>query len=573
MKTVRWQLGVPVIWLLLAVCVVSGSDATRASGGTDAGSSVGAPACVPDTSNFPSYPAIEPNVEFWKRVFGEWGLGQVAVHDLDHPSIVYEVVDLPGPIEERYTETQLDFVEDLNELWKSRLRTVADKSAARKSLDEEEKRLALLITTTAGSDAIVDADERIRTQRGLRQRFRRGLEISYRYEPAIREILRETGLPEDLAHLPHVESSYQAAARSSAGAVGVWQFTRGTGRHYLTITSAVDERLDPILAARGAARYLEEAHDRLGDWALALTSYNYGLNGMSRALEKFGPDYETIFLQYEGRYFGFASKNFYSEFLAAREVACDSATYFPEGVRAEPPHDGERVVLEGRTTPGRIAAAYGVPLDELATLNLAWSRRAVRSGLLLPKGSTVWVPPGTLARLNSAGLSITTAWSRALGADGTYVVQRGDTLSTIAQDYGMSVRGLRELNGIPRNETLIVVGQRLRVSDASASESHVVRRGETLSGIANRYGMTLQQLRSVNGLSSRQNLIRPGQRLHVSAYASGLEAVTHVVRRGDTLIRIALTYGVKLADLLLHNGLSERSTIYPGQRIQIPRFR
>jgi len=573
MKIVRWQLGVPIVWLSLAVCMASGPDAIRAPGGTDASASVRPSACVPDTSSFPSYPAIEPNVEFWKRVFGEWGLGQVAVHDLDHLSIVYEVVDLPGPIEERYTETQLDFVEDLNEQWKKRLRTVANKSAARKSLDEEEKRLALLITTTAGSDAITDADERIRTQRGLRQRFRRGLEISYRYEPAIREILHETGLPEDLAYLPHVESSYQAAARSSAGAVGVWQFTRGTGRHYLTITSAVDERLDPILAARGAAKYLEEAHDKLGDWALALTSYNYGQNGMSRALEKFGPDYEKVFLQYEGRYFGFASKNFYSEFLAAREVACDPDTYFPEGLRAEPPHDGERVVLESRTTPGRIAAAYGISLDELATLNPAWSRRAVRAGLLLPQGSTAWLPPGTLARLHAVELPIAAAWSRALAADGTYVVQPGDTLSTIAQDYGMSVRGLRKLNGIPRNESLIVFGQRLRVSDASASETHVVRKGETLSGIANRYGMTLQQLRSVNGLSSRQSLIRPGQRLRVSAYASGLETMTHVVRRGDTLIRIALTYGVKLADLLLHNGLNDRSTIYPGQRIQIPRFR
>jgi len=570
-KTLRGQLAVPVLSLLFTVCLASASDGSSTGTAVSPGPEASSAPCVIDTTAFPSYPAIEPNIEFWTRVFGEWSLGQVVVHDLEDPGIIYDVVDLPGPIEERYTEEQQDFIEQLNEHWHDRLAALASKVSARSELDDADKRLALDITTEAGSMAIEKADERVRTQRGLRERFRRGLEISHRYEPAIREILREKGLPEDLAYLPHVESSYQAAARSSAGAVGVWQFTRSTGRRFMTINSAVDERLDPILASRGAADYLAEAHERLGDWALALTSYNHGLNGIVRATEQHGTDYESVFLQYRGRLFGFASKNFYSEFLAARDVACDPETYFPEGVRPEPDHDHEGVVTEGRTTAARIAGAYGIAPDDLASINPAWSRRAVHSGLPLPSSSTVWLPSGTLERLAASGIDPDAAWSRSLEQDGTYVVQSGDTLSTIAQAYGLSLRQLRELNSIPRGKSLIRVGQRLNVTDETvASRTHVVRRGETLSGIASRYGMSLATLRDVNGMAPSENLIQAGQRLRVAVGAAGIDPIVHVVRTGDTLIRIAVSYGVRLADLLLHNGLRLDSTIYPGQRIHIP---
>jgi membrane-bound lytic murein transglycosylase D len=565
----RGQSAVPVA--LLLVIGVAGTLSVPSAAAAGTSSSSAGSACVIDTVAFPSYPAIEPNVEFWKRVFGEWSLGQVVVHDLDHPQIIYEVVDLPGPIEERYTGAQRDFVEDLNERWRDRLALLADKVERRAELSDSDKRLALTVTTEAGSMALERADERVRTQRGLRERFRRGLEISHRYEPAIRAILRNAGLPEDIAYMPHVESSYQTAARSSAGAVGVWQFTRSTGRRFMTIDSSVDERLDPILAARGAAAYLAEAYQRLGDWPLALTSYNHGLNGMVRAVELHGADYEKVFLEYRGRLFGFASKNFYAEFLAARDVACRPDHFFPEGISPEPVHDGEEILAEGRTTTARLAAAYGVALDDLVALNPAWSRRTVKAGLPLPATATVWLPSGTLKRLAASNVDLAEAWSRSLEPNGTYVVRPGDTLSTIAQAFGMSLAQLRELNSIPRSASLIRAGQHLHVTgETTATGTHVVRRGETLSAIARHYGMSLAELRAVNGMSSGQSLIRTGQVLRVADRPGSIDRFVHVVSTGDTLLRIAVSYGVRLADLLLHNGLRLDSTIYPGQRIRIP---
>jgi membrane-bound lytic murein transglycosylase D len=521
---------------------------------------------------FPTFETIRPNVEFWKKVYAEWSLGQVAVHDLEHPGIVYEVVDLPGPIEQRYTEEQIDFVEDLAEAWEDRLKALERKAARREPLDDAEKSLALLITTNAGTDGLEDVHDRVRTQRGMRERFLRGIEISYRYDDLIRRTFRETGLPEDLAYLPHVESSFQASARSSAGAVGIWQFTRGAGRRYLSINSAIDERLDPVIAGQGAARYLANAYAELGDWPIALTSYNHGVGGMKRAVKQFGADYERIFEAYKGRLFGFASRNFYAEFLAAREIASDPDRFFPEGFTPEAPLSHDRIVLDERSTPARIARAHGFDVGELAEINPAWSRRAVRSGLALPKGTEIWLPDGTLAALAREGREPDYSISVAADGSGVYVVQPGDSLSEISTAHGISLARLRELNGIPRNESLIHSGQRLRVAEESAIlDVHVVRRGETLSSIAQRYGMPISTLRSLNGISPDRSLIHVGQRLSVTGGVSAANPPTvHVVRRGDSLIRIATRYGVKLSELLNLNRLTEQSIIHPGQKIRLP---
>lgn len=510
---------------------------------------------------FPEYEAIRPNVAFWTRVYSEWSLGQVAVHDLEHPGVVYEVVDLPGPIEERYTEEQQEFIEKLNERWKERLERLEQKIRTKRELNLDEMGWALLISTEAGTDRHEDADERVRTQRGLRERFRRGIELSGRYEQAIREIFKDAGLPLDLAYLPHVESSYQASARSSAGAVGVWQFTRGTGKSYLRIDGSVDERLDPIAAGRGAAAYLSEAQSRFDNWPLALTSYNHGMVGIGRAVDRMGNDYERIFLDYDGRSFGFASKNFYSEFLAAQAIARDPDAHFPEGLTLEPAFDLDRIVLGHRVRPGSLSGAYAIPLPELAAINPAWRSSAVKSDRALPAGLTVWLPAGTLAR---------TGGSVALPEDGTYIVRRGDTLSGIAAAHGMSLGELREANDLPRGTSLIQVGQRLNVAQEPDQSVHVVRAGETLSGIATRYGMTLGALRRLNGMAPSDDLIRAGQRLIVT----GDEAANaYVVRRGDTLLGIAVRHGVRLSALLDFNRLNESSTIQPGDLIRIPVFR
>ena len=349
---------------------------------------------------FPRPPELEPQVAFWRNVYGVWSRSQVVLHDNRHLNVVYEIVKLPGAIGESYTSVQQELLRSRRAYWQYRLSELGRKLASGIPLDSNDQSLATHISRNAGSDtALNGAGERLRAQRGLRERFKRGLEISGRYDHAMRDIFRQVGLPEDLACLPHVESSFQTNARSSVGAVGVWQFTLGAARKFMNVDAALDERLDPVASARGAARYLSHAYSQLGSWPLALTSYNHGIGGMKRAKSNFGHDFIRIVKHYDHPQFGFASRNFYAEFLAARDVASQPQRFFPEGVYYEKPLNWDRVILRQDLPVSAIARYYETDKWQLTAMNTAWTDAAKADRVPLPAGTEVWLPSGTLRRV------------------------------------------------------------------------------------------------------------------------------------------------------------------------------
>jgi membrane-bound lytic murein transglycosylase D len=343
---------------------------------------------------FPMPAALEDNVDFWRNVYATWSRDKVVIHDDRYMGIIYEVAGLPGPIEEVYTPAQKDYVRALRRRWSERLRGLERQVATGTRLSVTDQALKEKIERGGGPGALFGADERVRSQRGVRERYRDGLERSGRWEPAFREVFRRHGLPEDLALLPHVESSFQANARSSAGASGMWQFIRSTGRSYMIVNSTLDERLDPVVSADAAARYLKNSYSKLRSWPLALTSYNHGLGGMMRAKDRYGDDIARIVRDYDGRYFGFASRNFYAQFLAAQHVARNAERYFPEGLTYQPPLRDQPMRLRYALTLDELARQYRVPRSALLARNLAWLE-PIRNGTRpVPAGSTVWLPEG-----------------------------------------------------------------------------------------------------------------------------------------------------------------------------------
>jgi membrane-bound lytic murein transglycosylase D len=279
---------------------------------------------------------IEPQVAFWRKVYSKWGRSQVAIHDKVHMDIIYDVFELPGEVSDILTASQKDYIQERFYGWKSRLSALEDKMAAGMALDADENELVQHIAQKTGHrNAIQGASERLRHQRGLKERFKRGLEISRRYDSQFRQIFRNAGLPEDLAYLPHVESSFQYNAHSSAGALGIWQFTSGAAKIFMNGDASAEARLDPINSTRGAARYLSAAYEKLGSWPLAVTSYNHGIGGMQRAKNLYGHDFMRIVKHYDHPQFGFASRNYYAEFLAAMDIASDPERYFAQGADDE----------------------------------------------------------------------------------------------------------------------------------------------------------------------------------------------------------------------------------------------
>jgi len=285
---------------------------------------------------FPKPVALEPAVDFWRKTYAVWLRSQVAFHDDRYLDVVYEVMILPGDVGEGLTTEQKEMVNQRREYWKNRLAGLESRLRYNATLTAEDKQLLTKLENSGKPISILKgASDRLRSQRGTRERFKRGLEISGRYELQFRKIFREAGLPEDFAYLPHVESSFQASAKSSAGAVGLWQFTKGAAKTFMPGGDSIDKRLDPIASANGAARYLSYAYNKLGDWPAAVTSYNHGIGGMKRAQNQVGTDFIRIVEQYDGPAFGFASRNYYAQFLAAREIASKPEQYFSEGISYE----------------------------------------------------------------------------------------------------------------------------------------------------------------------------------------------------------------------------------------------
>jgi membrane-bound lytic murein transglycosylase D len=278
---------------------------------------------------------LEPAVEFWRKTYTKWRRSEVAIHDDRYLDVIYEVMVLPGYVDESLTSEQKEMVKQRRDYWKAQLFVLESKLRYNAPLSANDRQIIAKLKSRGRqvNSVLYGAAERVRSQRGTRERFIRGLEISRRYDRQFRKIFREAGLPEDLAYLPHVESSFQPAAKSSAGAVGMWQFTKGAAKAFMPAGGRIDQRLDPFASAIGAARYLSYAYSKLGDWPSAITSYNHGIGGMKRAQNQVGRDFARIVNSYESPAFGFASRNYYAQFLAAREIASNPMQYFPQEVQ------------------------------------------------------------------------------------------------------------------------------------------------------------------------------------------------------------------------------------------------
>ena len=407
---------------------------------------------------FPTYSCIEANVAFWKKVYAQYTSSFGLIHDSRDLGIVYEVVQLQGDESRQGCETNERSVEALKEKYRRILTSLA---AGRPPVGPEETRVAALFAAGAKAATFQAAADSIRFQRCLSDRFQAGLVRSGRYLGEIREIVTSYGLPADLAYLPHVESSFDYQAYSKSGAVGIWQLIKATGSRFLTINTALDERRDPILASHAAAKYLQGNYRKLQSWPLALTAYNHGLTSMLRAKNSLG-SYEKIYSCYDNKSFGFASRNFYAEFLAAREIAKNYRKYFPE-LRLDDPVRTSSFTVNRAAGIKVLTNHLKVDLDTLAALNPAlmepvWSGRSY-----VPKGYRLRLPIGSGGDVALAPLPPAPASTKAVQKRSpSHRVKRGETINAIARRYGVSPRALLASNQLSPKEA-IKAGQQLRI--------------------------------------------------------------------------------------------------------------
>jgi len=317
--------------------------------------------CFAAESAFSLLPGLEGTVAFWKQIFSRYGSGDVVFFDPVDPSMIYSVLRVPDTDEGRVI------------IDRERARIIANYD-----LNEEEGR--------------------IRTQRGVKEQFTSGLRISGRYMSQMQRIFRDVGLPPELAYLPLVESSFNVRARSNVGAVGMWQFMPDTGKKFLRITDAVDERRDPMASTRAAARLLKENRQILGNWPLAVTAYNHGTEGIFRAIDIVGTqDLVEIIRRYQSPAVGFASKNFYAEFLAAVDIARNSEVHFPF-LRPHPPWSFHEIEVKRTVSIQSVLKPAAISQSDFFEWNPALSPTVK----MIPAGYRVNIPPEKASRFLAA---------------------------------------------------------------------------------------------------------------------------------------------------------------------------
>lgn len=371
------------------------------------------------------------------------------------------------------------------------------------------------------------------------------LGLSQYYLPIFEEILDQYNLPKELKVMAIIESGLSPVARSRANAKGIWQFMFRTALQYdLKITSFVDERYDPIKATHAAAKYLSDAYTIFGDWALAISSYNCGAGNVNKAIRRAGSREFWDIYPYLPR----ETRGYVPAFVGALYLINYYKDYKLEPAKTSLPIEVDTFKIHRNLHFKQISELVGIPIETLKSLNPQYVNEII---------------PGN--EKNEYILRVPYNYTAAF-------VDHEDSLYNFKKDVYFTP----------------VVYNRIK-EDRLLSESqtiyHKVRSGETLGGIALRYKVRLADLKRWNNIGSR-NLIRIGQRLVIyknggapASSSSGKAKVTsdgnyqyYTIKKGDTLLGIAYSCGVKLNDILKLNGLSRNSKIYPGKKLKIKKI-
>ena len=456
------------------------------------------------------------------------------------------------------------------------------------------------IPVPADHPRVIEAVEFLTTQR--REYIQRGLERAQRYLPLIRETFAKAGVPPELVWIPLIESLFQPVVRSRASAVGLWQLMAPTARLYgLRVDYFVDERRDPVKSTEAISRFILDYYAEFKDWHLAIAAYNGGKGRVGRALQRTNTsDFWSLAAT---RTLPRETREFVPKILAAILIGSEPDRY-DFIIEEQQPFAFDEVTIDSMTDLQVIAEAAGTTLETIQQLNPQLLRRTTPR----IREYTLRVPTGHATEFRVAYAAIPIE-DRVRVAE--HIVSRGETLSEIGNDYGLSWRAVADYNGI-RDPRRVRIGTTLLIPVAQAANSfavpnsvrpelversglergervaHTVRRGESLWLIARAYNTRVDDVKRWNGLRSDRlnqgdtlNIYYGGTAANISpangaaspdhAAASAPpspQALTYTVRRGDTLDSIARMHGISLQNLRAWNGLLS-SRIYPGDQLTI----
>ncbi|HYX32914.1 MAG TPA: transglycosylase SLT domain-containing protein [Oligoflexus sp.] len=345
---------------------------------------------IPLTGDFSIPPSLFARVRFWHQVFVQLSVKDYVIHVSDHPHIVLEVVRFPwlnalGTIDSRARNILKARQRHYKEIFRR-----MDQGKTLASEHIEAARLSTALKAIPGKSRMATLD--LRNQKGQRELMHKGLENSSLYLTHIEQEFKTRSIPPELGLLAFVESTFNIKAVSKVKASGVYQIMPFIARQYMKLTAAIDERRDPIKSAAVAAQILKFNYELLGSWPLAITAYNHGPYGIKQAVKKAqSSDIAVLIDSYNGRGFGFASQNFYAEFLAILYALKHADKHFPDAkILASLNFRNETLDRPMRIRD--LSKRFGVSVESLHALNPDLSLSLIRQNGLIPRNFTIKIP-------------------------------------------------------------------------------------------------------------------------------------------------------------------------------------
>lgn len=346
------------------------------------------------TDEFSIPDELDRRAHFWQQVYTTLTINDYAIHDREHPYVVYEVLSFSKLQRDGYLDSKSKrLIKERKRYYRKLLQQMA-KGRVPSSSKADSERISNQFASMLENQnySFLGASENIRAQKGQREFIRNGIETASRYLQHIEKEFEKEGVPKEMAKLAFIESSFNTKAVSKVGASGVYQIMPFVARAYIRVGDRIDERRDPIKAGRVAAKVLKTNYKILKRWELAITAYNHGPYGLKKAIKAAGTDdIADLVKNYRGKNFGFASQNFYTQFLAMLHILEHKEHFFPEAKLTEPLSYRNHKLQKQRRSK-EIARMHKVDIQSLAELNPDVSRTYMLRNGKLPAGYTIKLP-------------------------------------------------------------------------------------------------------------------------------------------------------------------------------------
>ena len=526
-------------------------------------------ASVGPSPNFPIDKEMRVRIEFWKKVFVKISSKEGFIHDSEDLSLIYKKIN----IEKMSRRRRVRFVRSQKLKLRKLMTHIVIKKA--ENLSESEKEFYNAIgKPDMGKLKLMS--RRIRFQRGMRDRYYEGLGRSYYYLDYIRKEFSRQGIPEELAYLPHVESSFNFLAYSKVGAAGMWQFMRSTARLYkMKMNYLIDERRDPHLSTIAAGRLLKTNFKKLGAWPLAITAYNHGARSLLRAIKQLNTtDIGEIVKKYEGRRFGFASKNFYASFMAVVEISKKPEKYFGPQVKLKL-EEVSGIKLPKAIRVRHLSKVLGVSLSRLQFLNPKIRPHVFKRNYRIPTGYRIKIPKKDDILLGQLRLKLEKVRpifkSKEKIAE-NHIVKSGESLYSISKLHKKDMAELMVINNLSSYDILFP-GQEIRLIKSKKLIDPKLARNKnfrlmTIDEVFK--GEKVRDQRLSKDLGGLYSLNAMESYFDFRAKKVGRKTYEFYLELQETLGHFSDWSGVQLSKILVLNGWINPKRLRVGQRIILP---